>query len=62
MDRDKHDMVMRPLRKQGSTITHILDGLGQARYGRETIMKEWIQRSLTSWMEWDKHDMVVREL
>jgi hypothetical protein len=48
LDGDKHDTVMRPLRKQGSTITHFLDGLGQARYGRETTVKEWIQRSLTS--------------
>ena len=35
-------------RTENSTITHSLDGMGQARYGRETAMKVWIQRSLTS--------------
>ena len=26
-----------------STITHFLDGMGQARYGREKAVKSWIR-------------------
>ena len=45
-----------------STITHFLDGTGQARYGGETAVKAWIRRSLTAYMGRDKHDTVVRRL
>jgi hypothetical protein len=38
-----------------STITHWLDGMGQA-HGHETAVKVWIRRLLTSYMGWDKHD------
>jgi hypothetical protein len=38
------------------TTTHILDGMGQARYSHEMVVKAWIRRSLTYYMGWDKHD------
>jgi hypothetical protein len=47
MEQDKHDMIVRRRETMDLTITHGLNGTGQARYGRETTVKEWIRRLLT---------------
>jgi hypothetical protein len=51
MERDDHDMVMRRL-LQHRLDDHLLAKWEQARYGRETTMKAWVDDdSLARWDE-----------